>query len=120
MAETNHNSDWVPGALAVGITALVALATITPYFYMIPEKNMNLVTQAQTTLWNGWMVALTYYFGSSSNRKKDAETIAAQAQTIQTANAALAPVLGAPGANVIPVAPGETKVVVGTPEEPSP
>jgi len=74
-------SDNHPFIIAVAVTALVAIATGTPYFYPIPEKNIALITQAQTTLYNGWMIVLTWYFGSSKNQSKAQDTMNIQAQT---------------------------------------
>lgn len=105
--------DWVPGVLGLGITVLVALATITPYFYKIPTENMNLITQAQTTLWNGWMVVLAYYYGSSKNQTKAADTIATQAHTARTAGAALAAAVSPPAPDVT-LQPGAHVVVEAT------
>lgn len=110
--------NHIPGLLALIASVAVVSEMFVVHMYSIPKGNETLITQIQTGLIGGWMVAMTYYFGTTANRKRDAETIATQAQTIQTANAALAPVAGAPGADVIPVAPGETKTVVGTSEEP--
>lgn len=61
----NRKHDWVPGALAIGVTVMVALAALTPYVIQVPEKNLNLITQAQTTLWNGWLMILGYFFGTT-------------------------------------------------------
>jgi hypothetical protein len=104
----NDKHDWVPGMLAIIVTVLVALATLTPYVYAIPEKNMNLITQAQTTLWNGWMVILAYYYGTSANQRKSADTINMQAHTANKAGEALASLTTAalPGADV-KLNPGE-------------
>lgn len=101
--------DWVPGALGIGITVLVALATITPYFYNIPKENMNLITQAQTTLWNGWMVVLAYYYGSSKNQARAQDTMNTQAETARQAGAALAAVASPPGTVVL--GPGQEVTV---------
>lgn len=102
---TREKHDWVPGVLGLAITALVALATATPYFYKIPTENMNLITQAQTTLWNGWMVVLAYYYGSSKNQAKAQETMNVQAETAKQAGAALAA--------LAPTPPGEVKLPPG-------
>ena len=105
--------DQIPGILAWMITLLVALSIITPYFFEIPTENINLITQAQTTLWNGWMMALAYYYGSSKNQAKAAETIAAQAKTAQVTGAALAASLpGVPGE--VKLSPGDEVVVAAT------
>lgn len=103
--------EWVPGALAVGITILVALATITPYFYNIPEKNMNLITQAQTTLWNGWMVVLAYYYGSNKNQTKAQDTMNTQAQLASDALSATMPRSDA----TVSLEPGERATVEAEP-----
>ena len=75
----------IAGILAIMVTVMVALAALTPYVMSIPEKNLNLITQAQTTLWNGWLMILTYYFATTNNNNKAAATIATQAKTIQAA-----------------------------------
>lgn len=116
MERRTERHEWVPGVLAIGITFLVALATITPYFYNIPEKNMNLITQAQTTLWNGWMVVLAYYYGSSKNQAKAQDTMKVQAETAKVAGAALA-AANAPSGPTIPVGPGDKVTVEGEEKE---
>ena len=93
------------GILAYIVTVLVAMATLTPYVWDIPEKNMNLVTQAQTTLWNGWMLVLAYYFKARENNPVDAQTISTQADTIKKAQDALAPINK--GDETVKVKPGE-------------
>lgn len=118
MSKETH--DWVPGVLGIGITILVALATITPYFYNIPEKNMNLITQAQTTLWNGWMVVLAYYYGSSKNQAKAQDTLNLQAETARQAGAALVAAMP-PVPGEVKLAPGEqVKVEAGPAVDPPP
>lgn len=114
----NPRDDHTPAILAIIATLAVVGEMIIVHFQPVPQGNATLVTQIQTGLIGGWMVAMGYYFSTTANSKKNAETIATQAQTIQTANAALAPVLGAAGSESIPVAPGETKTIVGT-EDPT-
>jgi uncharacterized membrane protein len=79
----------VAAILAVMVTVMVALAALTPYVMSIPEKNLNLITQAQTTLWNGWLMILTYYYATTNANTKAAATIATQAKTIQDAQTTL-------------------------------
>ena len=62
----------IAGVLALLVTIMVALAALTPYVMTIPEKNLNLITQAQTTLWNGWLMILTYYFATTNTSNKAA------------------------------------------------
>lgn len=106
--------DNIPGILAIMVTFMVALAALTPYVVLIPKDNLNLITQAQTTLWNGWLVILGYYFATTSNQRKKDDIISTQADTIQKAQAALPSVPGAVQGDTIPVSPGEVKTVVGT------
>lgn len=73
--------DIVPGVIALSVTVMVALAALTPYVVVLPEKNLNLITQEHTTLWNGWLVILGFYFGSthsknSTTRKADDDAAA--------------------------------------------
>lgn len=85
-----HREDApIAGVLAIMVTIMVALAALTPYVMTIPEKNLNLITQAQTTLWNGWLMILTYYFATTNTNNKAAATIEAQAKTIQEAQTTL-------------------------------
>jgi len=75
--------------LAYLVTILVALSMLTPYVWTIPKDNINLITQGQTTLWNGWMLVLGYFFKTRINNPVDAETISNQAKTIKDAQTAL-------------------------------
>lgn len=106
--------DPVPGRLAYGVTILVALAVLTPYLWVVPKDNMQLITQAQTALISGWTMIIVFYFKQRSDAVKD-QTIANQAATAQTAGAALA--AATTPAEAIPIASGEVKTVVGTPPE---
>lgn len=75
--------DWVPGVLAISITLMVALSILTPYVMKIPESNLNLIVQAQTTLWNGWLLVLGFYFGTSvQNNTRQAQQLSQQATTM--------------------------------------
>lgn len=74
--------EWVPGALAIFTTALVGAAILLPYFWTIPKDNSNIVIQAQTTLWNGWLVILGYFFGNAMKEKKKDDTINVQAKAL--------------------------------------
>lgn len=107
-------AESVSGILALLVTVMVALAALTPYWLPIPEKNMNLITQGQTTLWNGWLLILGFYFGTASSQGKKDATIQTLANTASKAQEALTPTASA---DIIPVAPGETKTIQGTPEE---
>jgi asparagine N-glycosylation enzyme membrane subunit Stt3 len=106
-----HVEPSIPGVLAVMVTVMVALAALTPYLVVIPSSNLTLITQAQTTLWNGWLLVLGFYFGNTMSQGKKDSTIQTLAQTAQAAGAALAP--PPPPEPTIPVAPGESVTVTG-------
>lgn len=115
MSEPAADKEWTTaGILAFTMTLMVAAAALVPYFVLIPEKNMNLITQGQTTLWAGWLLMLGYYYGTSQNSSKKDSTIATLANTANTAQAALAPLPELEDA--VTIAPGEVKTVVGTTE----
>lgn len=91
--------------LAYLVTILVALSMLTPYVWTIPKDNINLITQGQTTLWNGWMLVLGYFFKTRINNPVDAATISTQAQTIKDAQTTLSAAAG--------VVPGQVDLKVG-------
>jgi hypothetical protein len=78
---------------------------LTPYVWTIPKDNINLITQGQTTLWNGWMLVLGYFFKTRINNPVDAETISNQAKTIKEAQTALGVAAG--------VTPGSVSLAAG-------
>jgi hypothetical protein len=80
------NRDQIPFTLGYLITLLVAAATLTPYLREIPRENMNLITQANTTLWNGWMLMLGYFYGTSAQQKKTNDTMNLMAQNAAPSN----------------------------------
>jgi hypothetical protein len=114
MIEHRSNSEWtVAGWLAIIITIMVALAALTPYIVTIPQSNITLITQAQTTLWNGWLVVLSYYFGTTQSQGRKDAAIQTLASTAQAAQAALTPT---PNADV-KLDPGQSATVTATTEE---
>lgn len=72
--------DPVPGRLAIGITILVALASITPYLHDVPQNNLQLISNAQTNLFAGWLMMIAFYFKSRGDAVKDS-IIATQSET---------------------------------------
>ncbi len=117
MLERRAGTEWnVAGLLAIIITIMVALAALTPYIVTIPQTNITLITQAQTTLWNGWLVVLSYYFGTSQSQGRKDAAIQTLASTAQAAQAALTP---APTTDVKPE-PGQTTPVTAKPEGETP
>jgi hypothetical protein len=117
MLNEAHNKEWsVSGVLALLVTGMVALAALAPYWIAIPEKNMNLITQGQTTLWAGWLLILGFYFGTTNSQGRKDATIQTLATTASKAQDALAPLSGN-AVDTIPVAPGEQVTVKATGEE---
>lgn len=82
--------DPVPGRLAIGITILVALAAITPYVRDVPQNNLQLVSNAQTNLFAGWLMMIAFYFKSRGDAVKDS-IIATQSDTAKLVATASAP-----------------------------
>lgn len=114
-----HDKEWsVSGVLALLVTGMVALAALAPYWIEIPEKNMNLITQGQTTLWAGWLLILGFYFGTTNSQGRKDATIQTLAATASKAQEALAPLTGTT-TETIPVAEGERVVVEGKSDETS-
>lgn len=109
----------VAGILALLVTGMVALAALAPYWVAIPEKNMNLITQGQTTLWAGWLLMLGYYFGTTQSQGRKDATIQTLAHTASKAQDALAPLATDVKVETIPVAEGEKLIVEGKTDEPS-
>lgn len=75
--------DKVAAILAVGTTTAVLAAAMVPYFLDIPKDNHNLIVQGQTTIWNGWLVILSFYFGTTVGGRKYQNTIERQAKVIE-------------------------------------
>lgn len=69
-AQVTDRKEWIPGVLAIMITLMVAAAALLPYVWVIPDKNLTLITQAQTTLYSGWMFMLGFFYGQSNLPKK--------------------------------------------------
>lgn len=95
MVEIDRRKWDTLAILAYIVTIMVGLSVLTPYFYTIPEKNSNLITQGQTTLYAGWMLILAFYYKSRVNNPVDADTINSQAKTIKEAQATLSAATGA-------------------------
>lgn len=86
---STHAHSRIPGVLAVLLTMGALGAALLPYWIKIPQENMTIITQAQTTLWAGWLLMLGYYFGTTQSSKGKDDTITTLAKTAQTAGVAL-------------------------------
>ena len=113
MSEGQEVKDKVPGILALMTTVMVALATLTPYVIKLPETNLNLIVQAQTTLWNGWLLILGFYFGTTIQSNKQNDAISNQAQALGQATARIprTPQGHISGTDKVAIAPGEEVTV---------
>jgi hypothetical protein len=108
MADTSQTSINATGAIiGVGMLILVALLEYVIGFRTIPDGNKELLSTMLGLLGNGLAVVVGFYFGSSANNKKLADTNNVQAQTINAAQAALAPVSD----KTLNIEPGQTASV---------
>ncbi len=113
MTDTAFKPDPIPGRLAIGITVMVALAVLTPYIWNVPEKNMQLVIQAQTNLFAGWLMVVAFYYKGRGDAAKDS-IIASQAETAKVAGAVLAQSSAGPDSASIVLKPGEQATATAT------
>lgn len=74
----------------------------------VPASNRDALMVVIGGLLTALNLIINWFFGSSSESKRQTEAIASQAETIKTAQAALTPSNGA-----IPVAPGDSVTVAG-------
>lgn len=98
--------------VGAGLIIILAFVTWALVFLDIPDQNQN-----NLTLLIGNLVALVglvvgFFFGSSSENRKQTETIDTLATTAATAQAALTPVAAAD----VVLKPGETATVATTEE----
>lgn len=103
--------DNVGAFVLCSVTVAFMVVTIGPYFGLQTGSSVDAVTANQNAVVNNLFIAIVSFFvgASVSNRKKD-EAIATQSATIQAAQAALAPVTGAPD-KTVPLKAGETVAV---------
>lgn len=105
----------VAGAfVAIGLVSITAFLTWALVYIRIPESNREALTVLIGILSANVGILVGFFFGSSATNRKQADTIEKQASTIQTAQAALAPLSDA---TVVPVAAGES-VTVKADEQP--
>lgn len=104
----------VSAILALGVVSMIPVALVLLLFKDVPPTTRDIVMVLVGAIVANATQAVQYKFGSNPSSSKKDETIHTLASTAQTAQAALAPVPG--GGETIPVAPGETKTVVGTGE----
>ena len=99
------------GFVAASLVAITAFLTWALVFRAVPTDNREPLLMLIGVLANLMTFVVGYFFGSSqTSRMKDA-AIESQANTIRSAQAALAP-----SEPAIPVSPGESVTVEGKPE----
>lgn len=103
------------GFVAAGLLIVMAFVTWALVYHELPKANESAFLVLIGILSGNIGTVVNFFFGSSVGNKRQSEALATMAETAKTAGAALPPTPGSePPADVIPVAPGETKTVVGT------
>jgi hypothetical protein len=97
------------GGVAVGLVLVLGFVTWALVFQTVPETNQNGLLILIGILSTNITQVVSFFFGSSSQAKKQADTIDTLAQTARTAGASLA----APDALLIP--PGTSATATATP-----
>jgi uncharacterized membrane protein len=108
-----QRKDWINiagAAIAVGLVVNLAALTLAVIFVELKTANENILMFLAGGLLTQVTNIVQWFFGSSSENKKQAETISTLAATAQTAQAALTPSVDT---TVIPVGANETVTVAG-------
>lgn len=103
--------------IAGGLIALLGFATWALIYREVPAPNRDALMVVIGILSMNVGQVVSFFFGSSATNKKQAETIEKQATTIQTAQAALAPLAGT-DSTVVHVVPEESVTVMGKEAKP--
>jgi hypothetical protein len=114
-----QRKDWINiagAAIAIGLVVNLAALTLAVIFVELKTANENILMFLAGGLLTQVTNIVQWFFGSSSENKKQAETISTLAATAQTAQAALTPMADT---TVIPVAAGE-QVTVKADDPPAP
>lgn len=101
------------GTIAIGLIAILGFLTWALIYVEMPEANQNVLTVLVGILSATVNQVVSFYFGSSSQAKKQADTIDTLAKTAQTAGTTLAGV-GKTDALVIPE--GASATATATPD----
>lgn len=108
MDESRNALNKQGGWIAFMLCGMLGFCLWALVFREVPEANQNALLVVIGILSGALGVVVNFYFGSTSTSKKQQETIGTLADTAKSAQAALPAVNGA---NVIPVAPGDSVVV---------
>lgn len=106
--DSQHVVNRSGGLVGCGIVLILAFVTWALIFREMPKGNESAFLVLVGIISNSVGNIISFYFGSSVMTKRQSETIDKQAQTIQAAQSALAPL---PDATTVPVAPGESVTV---------
>lgn len=82
--------NWTGGLIAFILMAILGSLTWALVYVEMPEANQNVLTVLVGILSANVSTVVNWYFGSSSQAKKQTETIDTLAKTAQTAGTALA------------------------------
>lgn len=97
--------NMAASVLAIVLIVMLCITIYMLFMVLIPDKNMNVLLIVVGSLITNVTAIVAFYFGSSSADKSKNETIASQAGTIASAQAALTPNTAD---KVVPVNPGDT------------
>lgn len=103
-----HSLNLIGGVVASGLIGILAFVTWALVFRTVPETNENALLILIGILATNIGQVVNWFFGSSSESKKQTDTIETLAQTARTAGATLAQ----PDALVIP--PGASATATAT------
>lgn len=106
-----QRKDWINiagAAIAVGLVVNLAGLTIAVIFVELKTANENILMFLAGGLLTQVTNIVQWFFGSSSENKKQAETISTLAATAQTAQAALTPA----AVDTVTLGPGDPPVTV--------
>lgn len=103
--------NWTGAIVAVGLIAILGFMTWALVMRQVPDENQNALLLLIGNLTGLIGIVVAFYFGSSSQQKKQADTINTLAETAKTAGTALA-TNASPDA--ITLKPGESANVAAT------
>lgn len=109
----NKQGGWI----AAGIVAMLGFCLWALVFREVPAANQNALLVVIGILSGAVGTLVNFYFGSTSGSKKSQDIMADQASTIKTAQGALAPLVGAADASVVPIASVESLNISTSPTD---
>jgi hypothetical protein len=120
MADAEHKVktsllEYMGALVAFNVMTVYAFTVVAPYFTRLSTNPtmLEIIKSNKSTVDLITTAVVMFYFGASARGRKDQDTLATAVQTNAAAQAALAPIVGAPNADEIKIAPGEEKTVKG-------